>query len=166
VRLGLDLRSDLSHTSDALAHDILDHIEAKNLQISILASHSNFREVYDHRRNLPDELAREVIARKGLIGMNFVRAFVHPEIPEYLTRHIIYGLEMGGAEAIALGADYFSTGAHPDPSRVPYYFEQHEHAGKYQSVLAKLTNELGMKTVEAIASGNAMRFMKQFYYEA
>lgn len=162
---GMRIAVDLSHTSDALAHGILDHVDANHLDIPVMASHSNFRQVYNHLRNLPDDLADEIIARQGLIGVNFVRAFVHPENPEYLTRHIIHGLDLGGAEAIAIGADYFSPGTHPDPDRMPYYFAPHEHAGKYQSILGKLTNELGMETVEAIAYGNAMRFMEQFYYE-
>jgi len=160
---GKRIAVDFSHTSDALAHNILDHIDARGLSVPVMASHSNFRQVFDHRRNLPDELAKEVIRRKGLIGMNFLRAFMHPEDPGYLVKHIVYGLEMGGAESIAIGADYFHTGTHPDPTRMPFFFEQYEHAGKYQSVLADLARELGRDKVEAIASGNALRFMQRSY---
>ena len=68
---------DFSHTSDALAYDILEYISKKNLKIPILASHSNYRPNFDHPRNLPDDIAKEIINQKGLIGLNFVRAFVN-----------------------------------------------------------------------------------------
>ena len=59
---------DLAHTSDQLAHDIFNYTAQRNYKIPILASHSNFRSVYPNNRNLPDELVKELIARKGLIG--------------------------------------------------------------------------------------------------
>ena len=159
---GRKIAIDLSHTSDALARDIIDHIDKKGLDIAIIASHSNFRVVYNHRRNLPDELAKAIVERGGLIGMNFLRAFMHPDDAEYLKRHIVYGLELGGIGTLALGADYFCTATHPDPSRKPFYFEQHEHAGKYQSMLNSLAPELDDAAISALAYGNAMRFMEKF----
>ncbi|UCG62313.1 MAG: membrane dipeptidase [Candidatus Zixiibacteriota bacterium] len=157
---GRKIAVDLSHTSDALAHDIIDCVDSQRLNIPVIASHSNFRTIYDHRRNLPDELARAIIDRGGLIGINFLRAFLHPENPDYLTRHVVHGLEKGGRSALALGADYFCTNSHPDPSRIPFYFEQHEHAGKYQAVLDSLLPEMDNSTVAAIAYGNAVRFIE------
>jgi len=156
---GKKIAVDFSHTSDALAHDIINHIDARNLDLPIMASHSNFRNVFDHRRNLPDELAKAVIDRKGLIGMNFLRAFMHPEDPGYLARHIEYGLKLGGTDVISLGADYFHTDTHPDPSRRPFYFEEHAHAGKYQDVLSSLAEDFGEEIVENISSSNVLRFM-------
>lgn len=157
---GRKIAVDLSHTSDALAHDIVNHIDAKKLTLPIIASHSNFRAVYEHKRNLPDELAATIIERDGLIGMNFLRAFMHPDDPDYLRRHIVYGLELGGRDTLALGADYFHTESHPDPTRRPFYFEQHEHAGKYQSVLDSLAPDLDDAAIKALAFGNAARFIE------
>ncbi|MDX5436950.1 MAG: membrane dipeptidase, partial [Pontibacter sp.] len=74
---GRQIAIDLAHTSDALAHDILTHIDKERLDVPVIASHSNFRTLWDQRRNLPDELAQEVIRRNGLIGMNFLRHFLH-----------------------------------------------------------------------------------------
>jgi membrane dipeptidase len=150
---------DLSHTNDKLACDIIDYIDAHGLNLPIVASHSNFRPVYNHPRNLPDELARAVIDRKGLIGINFLRAFVHPDDPNYLAQHIRHGLELGGEDVLALGADYFCTATHPDPSRRPFFFSEHEHAGKYQTILDTLANELDTGILKKIARDNAMRFI-------
>ena len=132
---GKKIAVDFSHTSDKLAHDIIDYIDGQNLNIPIIASHSNFREIFDHRRNLPDNLAREIIARGGLIGINLLRAFLHPTNPNILIDHIMHGLELGGENALCFGADYFYTKSHPDKSRIPFYFAEHEHAGKYQEII-------------------------------
>ncbi|MEW6412486.1 MAG: membrane dipeptidase [Candidatus Zixiibacteriota bacterium] len=158
---GKKIAVDLSHTSDDLAHDIIDHIDSAGLRIPIIASHSNFRSVHDHRRNLPDELAKEIMSRQGLIGINFVRAFMHPSDPAYLMKHIEYGLSLGGEKAIALGADFFYTDDHPDQSRRPFYFPEHENAGKYVDILHDLTGRFGESTANNIANQNALRFMKR-----
>lgn len=103
---GKKIAVDLSHTSDALAHDILNLIDLEHLNIPVVASHSNFRSVCNVKRNLPDELALEVIRRKGLIGFNFVKHFVG-EHPHNCFKHIEYGLKLGAENNLALGADFF-----------------------------------------------------------
>jgi len=160
---GKGMAIDLSHTSDALAHDIINHIDGNGLNIPIIASHSNFRSVYDHKRNLPDELARVIIGRKGLIGMNFLRAFLHPDDPSSLVKHILYGIEIGAQEALCFGADFFHTDSHPDRSRVPFFFKEHEHAGKYQQILRSLEHMLTPNQVEGLAFGNAMSFLQRLW---
>jgi microsomal dipeptidase-like Zn-dependent dipeptidase len=154
---------DLSHASDALAHGILDHIEARDLSVPVVASHSNFRGVFHHARNLPDELARAVIDRNGLIGINFVRAFLHPEDPSFLAKHILYGLKIGAKNALCFGSDYFHWKGHPDQSRAPFFFQAHADAGKYQSILRSLADELGLEQSRALAFGNAMQFLHRIW---
>ncbi len=155
---------DLSHTSDALAHDILNQIDKAGLRIPILASHSNFRHVWEHPRNLPIELVQEIINRKGLIGMNFLRAFLNTQDPEALPLHILYGFKHGAGDAIAFGADYFYTSDNPDPSRIPYYFKEHEQAGlSYAYVLDRLRHELTPTQLSKITHGNAQRFIQNMW---
>jgi len=158
---GKRIAIDLSHTSDALAFGIINCIEKKSLRLPIMASHSNFRAVYDHPRNLPDELAGEIIHRRGLIGMNFLRAFMHPADPNVLTEHIVHGHEIGGRDALCFGADFFCTKTHPDQSRVPFYFAEHEHAGKYQDILRSLAGVLDSAQRQALAHINATRFLQR-----
>ncbi len=97
---------DFSHTSDALAQDILKCIDVRGLKINVLASHSNFRAVQNCPRNLPDWLAREIIARKGVIGLNFFAPFVGTG-PDALLRHVDYALSLGAIDTLAFGADFF-----------------------------------------------------------
>ncbi len=161
---GRRIAVDLSHTSDALAHDMLEHIDRERLDIPLIASHSNFRPVWEHNRNLPDELTQEIIRRKGLIGMNFLRAFVNNEQPDALAQHIRYGFEHGAEDAICFGADYFYTLGSSDMSRVPYYFQEHEQAGtSYAHLLQQLQEHLTPQQLEKLAYRNAQRFIERIW---
>ena len=106
---GKRIAIDLSHTSDHLAYEILDHIDKKGLRVPVMASHSNFRAVTDRARNLPDTIAREIIARKGLIGINFFAPFIHSTDPLALAAHVAHGLSLGGEKALCFGADFFNN---------------------------------------------------------
>ena len=160
---GVGIAIDLSHTSDALARGILDHIDAKGLSIPLLASHSNFRAVYDHARNLPDWLAREIVDRGGVIGINFIRAFVHLDDPSFLERHILHGYDIGAGDNLCFGADFFYWKGSLDQGRVPFYHPAHEHAGKYQEILSSLGPDFGQDEKKALACGNAMRFLNRIW---
>ncbi len=150
---------DLSHTSDLLARDILNCIDREGFGIPILASHSNFREECKHPRNLPDWLAKEIVNRGGVIGINFIRAFVHLEDPSHLTRHILYGFELGCGQGLCFGADFFYWKDSLDQGRIPFYHPEHENAGEYQEILDSIGTELDEGDKEALANKNAMRFL-------
>ena len=154
---------DLSHASDALARGILDRIDRKSLDLPVLASHSNFRAVHDHPRNLPDDLAREILRRHGVIGMNLLRLFLGPDDPEALLRHVEHGLSLGGESAIASGADYYYTKNHPDKSRIPFYHPGQEHAGRAPEILRSLEPVLGPEGIRAFAHGNALAFLRRIW---
>lgn len=158
---GKEIAIDLSHTSEELAQDILDYTYKKGLDIPVIASHSNFKEVWDHPRNLTKEHAEEIIRRKGLIGMNFLRAFINNDEPEALLEHIRYGVELrGGENVMAFGADFFFLGDFPDPARVPYYFPEHEDATKYDGILDQL-NDLSSTQKGKLSYQNVERFIHE-----
>jgi len=152
---------DLAHTSDALAYDIINFIDKKGLEIPVIASHSNFRKKFNHVRNLPDDLVDEIVKRKGVIGINFLRAYLHHENPEKLYEHILYGFEKA-ADALCFGADFFYTEDYPDSSRQPFYFPIHENASKYPSIISKL-KEMGIEEeyVRKLAYKNAAEFIQR-----
>jgi len=158
---GKSIPVDLSHTSDLLAEGILNHIDTNKLEIPILASHSNFRQIFNHPRNLTDEFAKEIIRRGGIIGVNFLRAFLDPEVPERLFEHILHGFELGGKNAICFGADYFYTKDFGDPSRVPFYFPLAENSGKYPSLIASLEDKLSSEDLEGLAYRNSLEFYRK-----
>lgn len=161
---GRKIAIDLSHTSDALAHDIFTHIDTEKLDIPVIASHSNFRPVWHHNRNLPDELAQEIIRRDGLIGMNFLRHFLHTEEPEALFHHIMYGFENGAENNICFGADYFYFADSPDKDRFPYYIDQLANAGvSYANILSRLQNNLTPAQLEKLSYRNAQKFIQRIW---
>ncbi|MEC5156320.1 dipeptidase [Chryseobacterium sp. MP_3.2] len=154
---------DFSHTSDALAYDILNYISKENIQVPILASHSNYRPVYDHKRNLPDDVTKEIIHQQGLIGLNFVRAFVNPDHVEALEEHVAHGLSLGAENAISYGADYFYTKDMPDKSRIPFYFAEHDNASKYPKINTIFEEKFGQDQMEKISSQNALDFLGRLW---
>lgn len=157
---GKEIAIDLSHTSDALAHEILDYTYRKGLKVPVIASHSNFRDIWDHPRNLTRENAQEIINRGGLIGMNFLRAFLNNDEPGALLDHILYGFNLpGGEQAISFGADFFYTGDFPDPARDPYYFPEHEDATKYHTLINQLGEDLNEDQLKGLAHKNVERFI-------
>jgi len=152
---------DLSHTSDALAEGILEHMELNNLDITPIASHSNFRAVWDHPRNLSDELARAIIAKGGLIGLNFVRAFLHDDSPEALYAHIRHGLALGAEDHLAFGADFFYTADHPDPSRQPFYHPEHGSASVFPALIEQLRKQgFSDQVLQKLSYGNFLKFLE------
>ncbi|MEP5610808.1 MAG: membrane dipeptidase [Cyclobacteriaceae bacterium] len=160
---GRKIAVDFSHTSDALAYGILDHLTKKNLDIPVLASHSNYREIFSHPRNLPNDIAKEIIRRKGLIGINFVRAFLNNDDPNAMYDHIDHGLKIGGGDAICFGADYFHTGSHPDPEREPFYFKGQESAVCYPSILKRLEGRTSSDFVHSVSNQNVMNYLRRIW---
>ncbi len=152
---------DLSHTSDALARDLLDYTHKKGLDVPIIASHSNFRTLCKHARNLPEDVAKEIVRRGGLIGITLLRDYVDKTRPEHLLEHILHGFSFA-ADALCLGADFFYTGDMPDPTRNPFYFPEHENASKYPALFAALAAKgLSAGQLEKLAHGNALRFLNE-----
>ena len=154
---------DFSHTSDALAYDILNYVSKENITVPIIASHSNYRPVFEHARNLPDDVAQEIIRQQGLIGLNFVRAFVNPEKAEALEEHVAHGISLGGENAICYGADYFYTKDNPDKSRIPFYFKEHDNAGCYPVINKVLEQQFGSEQMNKIISQNALGFIERLW---
>jgi membrane dipeptidase len=70
-RLGIVL--DASHASDAVLNQMLE-LSATPLVLS----HSGCKAVFDHPRNIPDELLRALAAKGGVIQMNAFSAYTAP----------------------------------------------------------------------------------------
>lgn len=155
---------DLAHTSDALAYGILNYIDKRSLDVPVIASHSNFRKVHEHPRNLPDELAVEIVNRGGLIGINFLRNYINDNDPGVLYKHIEHAQDLGASASLAFGADFFYALHHPDPSRYPIYFVGQDNASCYQKILKDL-EDIGFSEAfcNGIASKNAMRYYSTLF---
>ena len=143
---------------------MLNYVSQQNLNIPILASHSNYRSIFNHPRNLPDDIAKEIINQKGLIGLNFVRAFVNNEHAEVYFEHLNHGLQLAGEKSVAYGADFFYTKSHPDKSRIPFYHKEQENSACYQNLNKQIEQQFGKRIMENISSKNAIDFLERLWF--
>jgi membrane dipeptidase len=158
---GRRIAIDLAHTSDVAAFDILNFIDRQNLHIPVIASHSNFRAVYDNPRNLPQELVQEVVRREGLIGINFLKKFVHPTRPEVLLDHIKYGFEHA-PNALSFGADFFQESGIMEGGE-SHFHPEHRNATRYQTILQELLQQYPAEKLAAISYRNAVAFLQRLW---
>jgi membrane dipeptidase len=160
---GKKIALDLSHTSDALANEQLDYISKHNLKIPILASHSNFRAVFNHPRNLSDELAKEIIRQKGVIGINLLRAFLNDRDENAVYDHLAYAAEIGAENAICFGADYFYTASHPDQTRDPFFYKGQDSSACYPEILSKFKVMKPNQNLDLVSHKNALAFIQRLW---
>jgi membrane dipeptidase len=94
---------DVSHLSEKGFDDVLNVAKKP-----FMASHSNCRKLCDMPRNLTDKQIKEIIVRKGFIGLNLYTKFVS-EREDNLTlqfcKHIEHFLKLGAENILGLGAD-------------------------------------------------------------
>lgn len=159
---------DFSHTSDRLAHDLLNFIDQNALEIPIIASHSNFRSISDYPRNLPDDLAKEIIRRKGLIGLNLFAPFIHKTDPSAILRHIEYGLELGAENTLCFGADFFCDSDFSHFLKEKYqrseaFYPEFSDSSVYPKLLELFSRKLMLKehSLLKIANQNAVHFLNE-----
>ncbi|MBS0630179.1 MAG: membrane dipeptidase [Verrucomicrobia bacterium] len=156
---GKGIAIDFSHASDRLARETINFIDKSNLDLRVMASHSNFRTLQDQLRNLPDDIAKEIINREGVIGLVFFKRFLKE--PRQLYDMIAHGYKLGGAQNLAFGADFFYLEDLP-PLDGPYgFFDEMSDSSKYPLILEGIRNEMHLseRELNSIASENALRFI-------
>ncbi len=160
---GKRIAVDFSHTSDALAFDILNFIDKQGLKIPVLASHSNFRAITNVARNLPDELAQEIIRRQGIIGFNLFSPFIGASDSNNLLKHVEHGLKLNGQNALAFGADFFNDADFPGAKEKyksdTLFFPNFGDASTYPHMLQLFEQKLR----PAIAAENSLNFFKTIW---
>lgn len=156
---GQGIAIDLSHTSDHLAYDILNHIDKKNLDIIPIASHSNFRAINVHKRNLTDEIATEIGKREGLIGLNFMRTLVG----DSFIPHLEHARTLDLIKHMCFGADFFFEGdVIPGLKYIhQLFFEDYADASCYPRLLKHFSKVLSPDELVGIAYKNVSRFLER-----
>lgn len=159
---GKKIAIDFSHTSDQLAWDILNYIDKKKLSLMPIASHSNFRAIANNPRNLPDALAQEIFRRKGVIGLNFIRAFTNADFEKTFFHMVEHGIKLGGEEHLGLGADFFcdeDVGVESAHLK-PFFHAGFDNASCYPRVLQTLSTHFSEKFLCNLSSGNCKKFFE------
>lgn len=156
---------DLSHASDPLVYDILHYIDKKGLNVRPIASHSNFRTIADQPRNLPDELAKEIVKRGGIIGFNLFKSFVGRTFPDDFLRQAEYAKSLGILDHYCFGADFFYDGDYNSTSfyPFPFFYEPFSNAASYPDLIKYLSSSLTEKELEKLAYRNLEAFLKRIF---
>lgn len=97
---------DVSHLSDEGFFDLL-----KVCRKPFVASHSNARTICAHRRNLTDEMIRQLGERGCVAGLNFYPEFLGENLDkeaclDALAQHACHMIQKGGAACVGLGSDF------------------------------------------------------------
>ncbi|MCC4721507.1 dipeptidase [Salinicoccus sp. RF5] len=140
---------DVSHLNPEGVDDVIRSAER------VIATHSNAREIFDHRRNLHDAQIKALINKGGMVNIVFNPPFIEEGTPgiEALFAHIDRIIELGGEQAIGLGSDF---------DGIASYVEGLEDAGKYQNLVEALVERYGEDFAERITHLNFMeRYVKK-----
>jgi membrane dipeptidase len=100
-RLGMVI--DVSHLSEPSVKDILSISKDP-----IMASHSNAKAIWNHNRNISDEIAKEIAAKGGLVGVALYPPIVckgNPTMDDVLG-HFDHFSKLIGVDHLAVGPDY------------------------------------------------------------
>ena len=142
---------DVSHLSDRSTAELLELTP-----YPVIATHSNFREVTSTPRNLPRELARAIVARGGVIGLNLYPPTLREgggATLEDILRHVDYALEQYGERSLGFGFDIDGTDGE-------YPLGLDEHGSIHDRVIELLAKHYSDSVVEAVAGGNVINFLK------
>lgn len=74
----------------------------------VIFSHSNPLGVYQHRRNIQDDVIKACAATDGVVGINGIGTFLgkNDSRTETFVRHIDYVVQLVGPKHVGLGLDY------------------------------------------------------------
>lgn len=144
---------DVSHLSERAFWEVMDVPD-----LAVVASHSNCRAICRHPRNLTDDQIRALIAKGGLIGLNFIPFFLNDQDDraevDDLYRHIDHLCALGGSDHLFFGSDF--DGADQK-------LKDLEHMGKLPTWQKKLKVRYSKKEVEKWGWANGRRFYQRYF---
>jgi microsomal dipeptidase-like Zn-dependent dipeptidase len=112
----LDIIIDVAHSSEQLVKDVLS-ITSQPLVVS----HTGFYGDCASARNISDELMQEIASRGGLIAVGYWDGAVCEASMNHIAQSISYGIQLVGADHVALGSDFDGSTQVPfDTSNMVY----------------------------------------------
>lgn len=136
---------DLAHASPKLIDDVLDMVA-----YPVAVSHTGFTGVCDNERNLTDAQVRRVAENGGVLGVGYFPWATGGKDVASIIRTMIYGIELVGADHIALGSDYDGVVTTPfDTSGVALITD------------ALMQEGLSSEDIAKIMGGNALRLFRE-----
>ncbi len=141
-RLGIII--DTAHISDKSLYDILEHSKKP-----FVDSHTNARAIFDHTRNISDDMIKKMGERGCVAGVNFCCEFMKDLTKEeygvsftLAVDHIKHLINKGGEDSVGFGSDYdgiSSQGlAMADASYMPYFIDEMKKQGFSDDLIEKV----------------------------
>lgn len=153
---------DVSHLDDTSFWDVVKHTKGP-----LMASHSNARAVFNHERNLSDEMIQAIADRGGIIGVNAHAAFIDDKEPslERFVDHIVHIIDLVGIDYVGLGfdftdylADYGFGGGIGTTTTAGL-----ENVTKISALVEEMSRRgLSDSAIEKVCSKNALKYLKLF----
>lgn len=141
----LDIMVDVAHSSEQTVADILA-ISTKPLVVS----HTGFKGHCDTPRNINDRLMVRIAGQGGLIGVGYWPGAVCGTSPAKVAEAIMYGVNLVGANHVALGSDFDGT--------VETAMDTSELAALTQALLDAGADAA---TINKVMGGNMLLFLQQ-----
>lgn len=141
---------DVSHLSDRSFYELFELSGVPHI-----ATHSNFRDICNSKRNLTSDMAKLIAERGGVIGINLYPDFLSEAdaTRDDILRHIDFGLELVGEDHIGFGFDIDGTdGKYPRGIA--------EDTSIHEEVVDLLLSHYHSSVVEKIAGLNILEFLK------
>lgn len=161
-----------SHTGYRTARELIDASSTP-----VIFSHSNPRALWDHPRNIPDDLMMACAERGGVIGINGIGIFLGNNDSSVSTfaNHIEYALERVGEDHVGIALDYVfddqevAQFAAANPTMFPA--DAGYGAGmamiapwQFDSILEELSRRgLGQQTLQKLMGGNHFRIATEVW---
>lgn len=141
----LDIIVDVSHSSEQTVRDVLAMSKKP-----LVVSHTGFKGHCDTPRNISDELMQKIAEQGGLIAVGYWPGAICGNSPATIAEAILYGVQLLGAEHIALGSDFDGT----------------VETGLDTSELAAITQALldigaDRATINKVMGGNMLLFLQK-----
>jgi membrane dipeptidase len=134
---------DLSHTAPSTMNDALDVAMAP-----VIWSHASARGVWDHPRNVPDQVLRRLPDNGGVVMVTFVPLFLSEGDEATIAQvadHIDHIATIAGVDHVGIGSDFDGISSTPvglgDVSTFPALFAELSRHGWSEGGLAKLAGD-------------------------
>jgi len=141
--LKLGIMIDVAHSSEAVVRDVLTLSGGP-----VIVSHTGFRGHCDSSRNISDDLMKAIAAQGGLIGVGYWQQAVCDISATGVAGAIVYGVNLVGEDAVALGSDY-------DGSVITSF----DTSKLYLITAALLEQGLSEEQVRKVMGGNMVRYL-------
>ncbi|MDD4429962.1 MAG: membrane dipeptidase [Bacteroidales bacterium] len=163
LRLGIIL--DVSHLNDEGFWDLCEYTD-----IPFIASHSNASEIAPSKRNLSDAQIREIIRRKGFIGINNMNFIVASDARmatvSTLCDHIEHIMQLGGEDVVGFGFDFndpimkYVTQSENNLTPYPCKDILNGHSGVHVLIQEMEHRKFGEENIRKICGGNFLRIVR------